>query len=450
MNYYERIQKVIDYIEINLKEELDSEELADIAMFSKSHFLMIFEAYTGCSVMAYVRKRRLSMAAERIRESSDNIADIACEFCFESHDVFGRAFKRIYGITPDSYRKKSYLLPSFEKINLQNIVKEKEAMIKANIVSKPIIHLIGIERIIEDGGITPGQVWDLYYEKWSELFGNIANRVNPEEEVDIAICLDRNEEGLTYFVGFEVSSLGYIPDGTVGRTIPETKCAMFTSVGKIPEAIIKTYDYIYKEWFPESDYQIASDSVCAIEYYDKRCASDKGIPPEKHEMDIYIPIEPVLSQTKEVVNLPSFKAAYYIATGAKNDWIKIKKEAFNVIIDWAIKNKVYNGNQISIYAMNGSKGNKFWYEVFVNIEGKNIVTKEIGIVKTKIYEGGLCIVGTTIHRMLEPTGKAMEIWCGKSKEYKQVYRHWYEEFIVEDGIVGLDTIVKLHMWVEDK
>lgn len=306
------------------------------------------------------------------------------------------------------------------------------------------MHLIGIERRIADGEDTIAQVWDLYFSKWESIFGSITNRVNPDKDVDYALCLNRDEDGITYFVGFEVSKLDVIPDGAVGRTIPRLKCAKFTAIGEIPAAVNKTYNYIYKEWFPKLDFQISSSYVSVIERYDKRSVPNHSNP----EIDILIPIEPALPLSKEISNIQPFKAIYYRACGDKKDCAKLKKQAFSSIIKLAKANRLYTENALSIYAMNGTENDKYWYEVFIPINDVNLEGNS-GI-QVKSYEGGLCVVQSTLHKMLEPTAKAMEKWCSESTEYKQEYKWWYEEYVVDNGTITLDTPIRLHMWVKPK
>lgn len=118
MSYKQRIQSVLNYIESHVQEDIPSESLVALAGSSKSHFLRVFEAYTGFTVMSYVRGRKLDLAAERLRNSNDKITEIAYDYGFESHDVFGRAFKRVYGITPENYRRGNgfFCLPTFHAI----------------------------------------------------------------------------------------------------------------------------------------------------------------------------------------------------------------------------------------------------------------------------------------------------------------------------------------------
>ncbi|UVI33163.1 AraC family transcriptional regulator [Paenibacillus spongiae] len=455
MHYRQRIQHVLEYIETNLYEELSSAKLAGIAGFSKSHFLKVFEALAGYTIMSYIRNRRLHMAAAEINRGVKRIADIAYDHGFESHDVFGRAFKRAYGITPESYRKRQFVLPDFHKINLET--EDSEEMIDAveasAFVTIPEMKLIGIERRIEEGSLSPAELWPYYFENWEALFKDIAKlRIEPEKDIDYALTVDRDEEGFTYFIGIEVSSVDYIPEGAAARIIPKTKYAKFTAVGPVHESIARTYGYIYKHWFPQSDYQLQLSAGPIIEYYDMRCATHIGIPPERHEMDIYIPIEPVITEAKEVVELPPYKAAYYKATGAAgNKWKQVKKEAFDVMIEWTSARA--SGIDAAILPIrtwnNGGVADKdFYYEVFMDVTGLDLPASGDERVQMIEMAGGLYMVTPTLHRTLEPTGRAAWNWFESSHEYACVHCEGFEEFLIVDDKVTLETMIRIHIRAE--
>ena len=116
MNYYERIQKSIDYIESKLEENIEIEKAAQEAFMSCSSYYRIFFALTGYSVKEYIRHRRISCAVKDIMETDDSILDIALKYGFESNEAFTRAFKRITGYPPSAFRKYS-LNYSFERVN---------------------------------------------------------------------------------------------------------------------------------------------------------------------------------------------------------------------------------------------------------------------------------------------------------------------------------------------
>ena len=106
MDYYLRIQATIDYIEENINKPIDLLDLSKKAFCSVPHFYRIFNSIVGMSVKDYIRKRRLSIAANELISSSKRIIDIAYDYEFKSQEVFTRAFLKEFGITPGAYRRK--------------------------------------------------------------------------------------------------------------------------------------------------------------------------------------------------------------------------------------------------------------------------------------------------------------------------------------------------------
>ncbi|MEN2401445.1 AraC family transcriptional regulator [Flavobacterium sp. MC2016-06] len=54
--YYFRINKSIDYIKLNLHEELSLEKMAAVSNFSKFHFHRIFKLVTGIPLIVYAKR----------------------------------------------------------------------------------------------------------------------------------------------------------------------------------------------------------------------------------------------------------------------------------------------------------------------------------------------------------------------------------------------------------
>lgn len=117
MNYYERIQKSIDYIESKLDENIDIEKSAREAFMSCSNYYRIFFALTGYSVKEYIRHRRISSAVKDIKETDASILDIALKYGFKSNEALTRAFRRITGYPPSAFRNEN-LNYSFERVNI--------------------------------------------------------------------------------------------------------------------------------------------------------------------------------------------------------------------------------------------------------------------------------------------------------------------------------------------
>lgn len=447
MDYKKTIQSVLDYIEIHIQEDITCESLVELSGFSKSHFLRVFEAYTRSTVMSYVRGRKLHLAAERLKQRIEKVVDIAYDFGFESHDVFGRAFRRTYGITPEKYRTNRFLLPAFHAVNLaqhiEGVVDELEQKPRSEIVTKPAMKLIGIESRIEEG-VSSLDLWKKYFDEWQQTFGSISHlRVEPEKEIDYALSVDRDESGYTYFIGVEVTDVEHVPSGTKVRQLPKTKYARFTAIGPVGESIGRTYDYIFREWFPSSPYQTATSPI--MEHYDMRCATHLGTPSEKHEMEIYIPIEPVVTETKEIIEIQPYQAAYYKAVGKKGiKWNRVKKEAFDIIITWAFSQGFdQTCLRIRVHNNGNAPDEDFYYEVFMDITGKDVSITEDSPISLIDCEGGLFVATPALHRMLEPTGRAFCKWFEQQERYKMTGK-WFEEYFVDEGKITLNTLIKIH------
>lgn len=98
-------QKIIDYIEKHLTEEIDTNELAKILAVSEQSMQRIFVFMTNMSLTEYIKRRRFSRAYEELKKSDIKIIDLAFKYQYESEVSFSRAFKSIFGMTPSECRK---------------------------------------------------------------------------------------------------------------------------------------------------------------------------------------------------------------------------------------------------------------------------------------------------------------------------------------------------------
>ena len=98
-----RLQRVIDYIDANLGNDLTIEELAAAAMLSRFHFARMFKATTGQSPSHYIGQRRLEQAKVALAQGR-SITEIAFDCRFSSESNFVRSFRRATGVTPGQYR----------------------------------------------------------------------------------------------------------------------------------------------------------------------------------------------------------------------------------------------------------------------------------------------------------------------------------------------------------
>ena len=87
-------------IEEKIHERLTVENLARNAHFSKYHYQRMFREAVGESVMQYVTRRRISLAAGELAGTDSNILEIALKYGYDSHEGFTRSFLTAMGVSP--------------------------------------------------------------------------------------------------------------------------------------------------------------------------------------------------------------------------------------------------------------------------------------------------------------------------------------------------------------
>ena len=291
MEYPQRIQRAVDFIENNLTEKITIQDVAKQACFSVFHFHRIFQAMLGESIGEYIRKRRLTRAGLELIDSNRRILDIAVEYQFESQEAFTRSFKKHFGMTPGGYRKKQKNLTLFQKpkLSVDDLMFRLVGIsLQPNIVFKPEMKIIGMEcsTTLKDNRIP--QLWQDFIPRMDEI------RSRKEPGISYGICradpdFDVKEFSdvtqYTEIVGVGVEDFQTIPEGMHSHLVPAQKYAVFTHTG-FGSNLTLTYNYIYATWLPKSGCEIAGADD--FELYDQ--SRFFGIDCPESKIDIYIPI----------------------------------------------------------------------------------------------------------------------------------------------------------------
>ena len=115
MDWVQGIQKAIDYIERNIAEKIDYEEVAKCAHSSSFHFQRVFGVMCGFTLGEYIRRRRLTLAGNDLLNKKMKIIDVAFKYGYETPESFSRAFHKFHGIMP-SQVKNGCSLKSFSRL----------------------------------------------------------------------------------------------------------------------------------------------------------------------------------------------------------------------------------------------------------------------------------------------------------------------------------------------
>ena len=138
-------QESIDYIEQNLTETLDVEEIAGKAALSPFYYQRIFGALCNMTVGEYIRARRMTLAAQELAGSGSKVIDVALRYGYDSPDSFAKAFQRFHGVTPSQAREKGIPLRSLAPLHIK-ITLEGGSMLDYRIVEKAPFTVVGVKR----------------------------------------------------------------------------------------------------------------------------------------------------------------------------------------------------------------------------------------------------------------------------------------------------------------
>jgi AraC-like DNA-binding protein len=99
---YRRIVQAKLFIDSNYTENIDLNNIADEAYFSKFHFIRLFKKVYNKTPHQYLIKVRIEKAMQLLRAEKP-VSETCYAVGFESLSSFSGLFKHLVGITPSSY-----------------------------------------------------------------------------------------------------------------------------------------------------------------------------------------------------------------------------------------------------------------------------------------------------------------------------------------------------------
>ena len=139
------------HVEAHAFEPLTLTRLADVAGLSPYHFVRAFHARLGLTPMAFVRARRMGLAARRLAGADPpSLIDLAFDTGFESQEGFTRAFKRAFGVSPGRYRRGQAALTSMEIPTMSDVKAPTRLTMSPVPVRKPGFRVAGVSGVFNE------------------------------------------------------------------------------------------------------------------------------------------------------------------------------------------------------------------------------------------------------------------------------------------------------------
>lgn len=283
MEWIDKMNAALDYIEENLTDTIDYEAIAQKACCSSYNFQRMFSFIADVSLAEYIRRRRLTQAGFDLQKTDGTVLDIALKYGYDSPISFSRAFQNLHGLNPSEARKKGSSLKSYPKISFKITIKGVEEM-KYRIEEIKKFRLAGVRRKITT---INGENFKLIPQMWNEVWDDntykkiqgLGKSENPEY---YGVCYNFGKSEFDYMIAVESDSK--LQEGFVELIIPEFTWVKFECRGKLPESQQTVWKRIFTEWFPSSGYEHADGPE--IEWY-----SNEDVNSDSYLSEIWIPIK---------------------------------------------------------------------------------------------------------------------------------------------------------------
>lgn len=282
MEWFERMKNALNYLEAGLEGNLNIEEAAKVAYSSTFHFQKMFHMLTGVTVAEYVRKRKLTLAAQEIATSNIKVLDVSLKYGYDSPESFSKAFRRVHGISPSAARKLGVGLKAYPRLSFHLSLKGDKDM-NYKIIEKEAFKVFGTGiRVTTKDGENLRRIPQF----WSECYANgFCDKLDSFQGGEIfGICMnDYENELFSYLIAREKTDDILLSDDMEEWVIPAQTWAVFESIGPMPTAIQKLWDRIYTEWFPATGYEQAN--APQLEVYPKG-----NTDADDYRCEVWIPI----------------------------------------------------------------------------------------------------------------------------------------------------------------
>lgn len=276
-----RLMRGLDYIERNIAGPISLSDVAAEAALSDFHFHRLFRSRYGVAVMDYVRRRKLTQAAERLVRTSDAIVEIALDAGFESQAAFTRAFRRVFHAAPAVYRSRGRDVPWLSASPLSEDTLATLFELRGGSPRMERIEGFQVAGLAESFTGEARSGIPALWARLASLLGTAAQKDAPRFGISVA-PLAALQGTIEYVVAVECGGTGPCPGLSVW-TIPAGAFVVFTFSGS-PRRLPAAIDYLFGVWMPGSGHVLRPGP--SFERYPPGL-----VPGETIELEIWLPVQ---------------------------------------------------------------------------------------------------------------------------------------------------------------
>ena len=266
------LNRLMDYIEERLTDELSLAEAAKTIGISEYHLKRTFSFIAGISLVEYIKNRRLALANKDLIRG-ETVTDVALKYRYQSVEGFSRAFRDWSGYLPSEVIK-SHQQKTFPRYSFYIDVKGGTSM-NFKIEEKPAFNLVGVSKQVplQFAGVNNAiqELAQSITEKQRAEMHELGD-LYPKQVINASydFAKERMEEKveLTHFIGFASTQENPFDD-LKQLSIASQTWAIFPNKGPFPQVLQETWGQIYSEWLPSSDCELVQAPEISFTNFDE-------------------------------------------------------------------------------------------------------------------------------------------------------------------------------------
>ena len=260
MEWLERLNSAVNYIEDHLQDEINYGEAAQIACCSTYHFQRMFSYIAGVPLSEYIRRRRMTAAAFELQQRDVKVVDLALRYGYDSPTAFNRAFQSVHGMPPSAAKEPGVTLNTYPRISF-HISIQGDVKMDYRIEKKDALRIIGVKTTLDSDMEKNFQTVPEFWQRVtrSDTVPALFTLMNGEPKALLGVCGNTGEDTLEYYIAV-ASDLPLPKDRPdfCAYTVPAGTWAVFPGHGVMPDAIQQLERRIITEWLPASGYEYAN------------------------------------------------------------------------------------------------------------------------------------------------------------------------------------------------
>ena len=287
----EIIKSTTEYIEDNILEPLNLDNISENVNISKFHLLRIWKGATSTGLMEYVRRRRIALSLGDLIHHHNSIEFISSKYSFGCERTYNRVFKEEFNTTPAKWRRNPCPLQILDKFNADFMNCSGEGLVFfRSITVFPGFSIAGLEHKVNIEENMKSQIAnklgvDFFYNHRLRVF----NPIQKDVYIGLTTIPDELASFTFYQPSIQICENSIIPPDMKVKHVQPHKYGVFTYMGlHRPEDISsknlsEIWNYAFNTWMPTIQFDLREEFRFEYINYAK-C--------NKHycECDLYFPI----------------------------------------------------------------------------------------------------------------------------------------------------------------